>query len=117
MFAVIQRLTRRSDKRATAEQMHVQMKNGLPAVLVRVDNDAITVLVKTFFAGYSSAGQKQMTERFPVIFARLVERIEMLARHNQNVRRRLRADVVKSDAHIVFENSGRRNLARHNLAK
>ena len=117
MFAMIQRLTRRERERATAEQVNVQMKNGLPAVAVRVDDDAIAVFGKAFFACYFRAGQKQVTERFPVIFSGFVERIEMLARDDQNVRRRLRANIVEGDAHVVFVNSRRRNLARNNSAK
>ena len=62
-------LTRRKNERATAEQMNVQMKNRLSAVGVRIDHDAIAVFGKTFVAGNFGGSQKQMSERFLMIFS------------------------------------------------
>ena len=75
------KLTRRKDERATGEKVNVQMKNRLPAVAVCIDDDAIAVVGKTFFARDFGGGQKQMSERFLMIFFGFVERREMFARN------------------------------------
>lgn len=72
----------RKNKRATAEQMQVKMKNRLPAVAVRINNDAITVVGKAFFAGNFGGSQKQMSERFFMTAFGFVERRKMLARND-----------------------------------
>jgi hypothetical protein len=41
----------------------------------------------------------------------------MLARNDQNVRRRLRTDVVESKTNIVFVNARRRNFTGNNFTK
>lgn len=71
----------RKNKRATSEQMQMKMKNRLPAVAVRIDNDAITVVGKAFFTGYTGGSQKQMSKRFSMTAFGFVERRKMLARN------------------------------------
>jgi hypothetical protein len=97
--------------------MDVQVKNGLAAGVVRIDDDTVAFFGKTLAASNFGGGQKQLTEGFPVALSCLVERGKMLARNQQNVRRSLRVDVVKSYANIVFVNFFRRNIARNDFAK
>lgn len=113
----VPQLTRRKNELTTAEKMKVKMKDRLPGVGVRIDDDAVTAPSKTFLPRDFGGGQKQMSERFLMLRLRRIERREMLARNDQNVRRRLRADVVKCYAYIVFKNFRRRNFARNNFAK
>src|SRR5688572_10547444 len=110
-------LARRENERPAAEQVNMKMKDRLPAVGVRVDDDAVAVFGETLFARDFGGRQKQPPERLLMIFPGLVERIEMLARNDQDMRRRLRADVVKSDASLVFINARRRNRAVDDLTK
>jgi hypothetical protein len=108
---------RGKDELSSAQKMDVQMKNGLAAVIVRIDHDAVSFFGKTLTASDLGGGQKQLAERFPVALSRLVERGNVLARDQQNMRRSLRVDVVKSHAKIVFVNFFRRNIARNDFAK
>src|SRR5436190_593650 len=97
--------------------MDVEVKHGLPAVGVRVYHHTISVLGKALVACDLCRRQKQMAERLFLTIRRFVQRIEVLARNDQDMRRRLRAEVVKSDAHAVLKNLLRRYLAARYPAK
>ena len=97
--------------------MDVQMKDGLPAVSVRVDDRAVTGFGEFVFAGDFRRHQMKIAERFEVFVFRLVERFDMLARNDQNVRRGLRVQVFESDAHIVFINRFGLGFALDNFTK
>ncbi len=97
--------------------MNVQMENGLAAVAVCVYDDPIAVARKSVRAGDTRGGQQQVTERFFVSAFGFIERIEMLLRHDQQMRRRLRAEIVESQANFIFVNFCRKNIARDYLAK
>ena len=107
----------RKNERATGEQVNVQVKNGLSAVRVGVDDRAITVFGKVFLTGDFRTSQQKMTERFLMPTFRRIKRRKMLARNNQKMCRRLRADVANGDANIVLINLFRRNFARDNFAE
>lgn len=100
-----------------AEQMDMDVKDRLAAVGICVDDDTIAVVGKAATAGDLSRSQKQMAEHRRIFFRGLIERIDMIARYDQDVRRGLWGNVVKGKAHIVLIHPGRRYLARNYLAK
>ena len=95
----------------------MKMINGLPAVAVGVDDDAVTVVGKPLRARDLGGLEHDVPDCLAMLRTGCVERIEMLARHDQNMRRRLRADVVESKTDIVLINLRRRDLAFHDPAK
>src|SRR6476620_3309556 len=97
--------------------MNVQMENRLSAVRIGIDHHAVTVFRKTFFAGNFGGTQKQMPEHFLMTASGFVKRCKMLARNYQNMRRSLRADIIKSHAYFIFIYFCGRNRAVDNFAK
>jgi len=97
--------------------MNMQMKNGLPAGVIRIYHRAVPFFGKTLPARDLAGRQEKMAERFAVCFAGLIERGEMLARDDQNMRRRLRTDVVKGHAGLIFIDEFGRNFAPADLAE
>jgi len=104
LFLLVGFLSGRKNKRTTAEQVKMQMKNRLPAIAVGVDNRAIAGFGKIFFAGDFRRNQMHIAERFQMFVSRFIERCDMLARNNENVLRGLRANIVKRHADIIFIN-------------
>lgn len=88
--------------------MHVKVKNSLPAICVGVNDNPVSVFRETLFTGYISCGHQQMSKSGAVCLVRPVQRIDMFARDYQNMRRSLRAKVIKCNANIVLKNEVRR---------
>jgi len=97
--------------------MYVQVENRLASVGVCIDYDAITVLRDARRASYPCRGKKQMPQHLSVGFAGSIERINMLPRYDQYMRRGLRTDVIESYADVILVNPRRRNFTRNYLAK
>src|SRR6476661_3035604 len=109
--------TRRKLERPPAEKMDVKMENGLPAVGVSVYHDAVAVVRDAAPPGDLCRGRKQMAEQSLVLFAGLVERIDMLARHHEDVNGSMRTQVVERNALPVLEKLFGRQFAADDLAK
>ena len=97
--------------------MRVKVKDRLTAIRVGIYHDTVPIVREAFPTCYLGRGQQQMPEGFPMPRARLRQRINMLARDQQNVRRGLRRQVVERHTDIVFVNSVRRYLPVDDLAK
>src|SRR5689334_20226883 len=97
--------------------MHVKMKNGLAAVGVCVYNYSIPVLCESLLTGDLGCGEHQVADGLLFPLACCIERVDVDARHEQNVRRCLRADVVEGDASLVLVHPIGRNFASNYLAK
>src|SRR5690606_36403740 len=116
-FIITERSPRRENKNASAEQMHVQMENRLAAIGVRICDDSVTGVRKTFVAGDLCGRQHQMSDKLLLILSRGIERLDMHTRNDQNMRRSLRLDVIERDAPVVFVNDASRNGSFDDLAK
>ena len=97
--------------------MNMCVKNGLPAVAVRVYHNAISCFGETLVPGDLRRGQKKVPERFPVRNLGFIQRFDMPARHDQDMRRRLRAYVVEGNALAVLEHLVRRNTSLNHFAE
>ena len=95
----------------------MKVKNSLPAVGVGVYYNAVAVIGDASAPGYLRCGQKQMAEHCLILVAGLIERLDMLTRHHQNVDRSVRAKVVEGNALLVLIKRFRRQLAADDLAK
>ena len=82
--------------------MHVQVKNGLAAVGICVKDDPITVIGESSVAGNFGRRQQKVAEQVPLGVCRLVERIDMRPRDDQNMRRGLWLEIVKGHAQTVL---------------
>jgi hypothetical protein len=91
-----QLLTRGPAKMTAAEQMQMEMKDGLarPAAIVY---DGAVAFQKIAFAGKLRGDQLEFAKNGLMIGCGLVQRFEMFARANQNVRGRLWTDVFEGE--------------------
>ena len=79
-----------------AKQMQMEMEDGLacPAAIVY---DGAVAFQKIAFAGQLRGDQLQFAKNGLMFGCGFVERFEMFARANQNVRGRLRTDVFEGE--------------------
>ncbi len=82
--------------------MHMKMKDRLPAVAVRIDHNAIAVISETSISSDLGGSRKHMTQGFRMLGTGSRERIHMLAGYQKNMRRSLRAEIVKGDANVIL---------------
>jgi len=95
----------------------MEMKHGLPAVGVSVYYNPITIFGETPFTGDTSGRQKKMAERLRIVLPGFIQRVDMVARNDENMSRRLRTKIVERDAYLIFEHASRRYLVRYDLAE
>ena len=99
-----------------AQQMQMQVIHRLAAVVAGVHDYAITG-GEFFFARDLCYRPQQMAQQRGVFLARFRERNDVLARHNQQVNRRLRMNVRKGDTFLILVNTSRGNASIDDLAK
>lgn len=96
--------------------MQVQMVNGLAAVIPSIDNYAIA-LVQLLRASKFRGCSHQMAQQRLVLGKCLCLRTDVLFGYDQQMRRRLRIDVRKSNAQLVFVDTVGWNLPSDDFAK
>lgn len=89
--------------------MNVQMKDGLAAVRIGIYHHTIAVLRKALVTSDLCRCKEEMSEQFAVTAGRLVHGINVPTRYDQQMNRRLRAKVLKSNTLIILENNLRRD--------
>src|SRR5713226_2263707 len=92
------------------------MKNRLPRAAAVVDNRAIT-LQQIALARDLRCGELQLSQQALFLGGRIVQRRKVFLRANQDVRGRLRADVLKGENLVIFIGDLGKNLFPRNLAK
>ena len=96
--------------------MHVDVVDGLSALLVAVHHHAETFLA-ALLPGQALGDEEHVSGQQPVFFAQVGEGGNVLLGDDQEMHRRLRADVVEGDDLIVFVELARRDLPGGDLAK
>lgn len=91
-------LARRPRKRAPAEKVDVQVRNGFAGIAAAVDDCAEAACVDAAFAGDFGGGDEQMTEQGGIIFFRVAEAGNNTFRDDENVDGCLRIDVFNREA-------------------
>ena len=89
---------------AAAEQVQVKVKDGLAGATAAIEHRAIAGEEIALF-GQFGGNELQFAEEGLICFRSIVQRREMLARANQNVRGRLRGDVLKRKDIVIFINN------------
>src|SRR5215207_2068115 len=110
----MQLLSGRKYKWPTGKQVNVQMKHGLTSIGVGVDHNAITVLCKSLFTRDLRRGQQKVSKLILVFEPSRIERVHMIARDDENMRRGLWGEIVERDAQLVLKHPGRRDFTRSN---
>ena len=88
---------------AAPQQVKMQVIDRLAAVVARVDDDAVAVR-ESCFAGDLCGDGQQMPQQALVAAAGVRERGDVLARKDQQVGRRLGADVREGVGRVVLVN-------------
>src|SRR5262249_17770359 len=101
---------------AAAQEMQMQVRHSLAGLLLAVQNEAIAVLQAKLHRQLRR-DEMEMTDQVAVGVGQIRVRRNHLARNDQNVHRRLRVDVVKRQAAVIFVDDLGRNLAVDDLLK
>ncbi len=101
---------------AAAEKMEMEMENRL-ACATAVVQDSAVAFEEIAFACKLRGDQLQLAKDGLIVGCGLVQRFEMLARTNQDVRGRLRADVFKSEEIRILVDDLRWNFLRRDFAE
>ena len=90
--------------------MEVEVRNRLHRVLTAVRNDAVPPFGDSEFSRQTANNGENMPDQRRVFRLDVVERAQLFFRDNEDVNRRLRRDVVKRQAEVVFVNDRRGNF-------
>ena len=101
----------------SAQQMKMEVKNGLACVRTCVDDYAKAFLRDTLFLRELGGNQKNIANYFSIVSAQIRKRGDMLARDNQNMNRRLRIDVLEGHHGVIFVEHITLNLFLDNAAE
>src|SRR2546429_2614108 len=99
-----------------AEKMEMVLEEGL-GCSAGVVYDGAVAFQKIALAGKLRGGQLEFAKNGLMFGCRLVQRFEMFARANQNVRGRLRADVFEGKKIGIFVDDLRWNFLRRDFAE
>src|SRR5579872_7228464 len=86
---------------STAEQVNVQMRNGLPTILIAIDDQAIPSR-QTELLSKLRSHQLEVAEDHLILHRGVIERANHLFGDDQYVRWGLRSDIVEGQAEFVF---------------
>jgi hypothetical protein len=95
----------------------VEVEDGLPGVRARVDDGAVASLGEALPVGDARGDAEEVAEQRLVRLRRVVQRLDVRARDDEDVRRGLRVDVAEGDGPLVFVDERGGNLARDYLAE
>lgn len=101
LFACVLRLARRPLHIATADKVKVEVEDGLAAARPDIVNRTIAIFDAAFTAelgGY----ELRVADDFYVLGARRIDAGDVLLRNNQDMRRRLRIDVLEGEDDLIF---------------
>lgn len=82
--------------------MDVKVKNRLAAIGIRINNNTIPIFRKTPVASNTPCRKQQMAQCSLVSGTGFIERIDMFARNDKNMRRCLWDQIVKGYASIIL---------------
>jgi hypothetical protein len=100
-------LSRGPGEGAAAEQVDVEMVDGLAAVMAGVENDAVAA-GEFLFAGNLGGGPEQVAEQRGMVRTGISEGCEMFARNDEHVDGRLRVDVGEGvTQRVLIDGRGR----------
>ena len=95
----------------------MQMENRLPAIGICIDDNAIAILGKPLIPCDFGCSRQQTSNSGSIGRRGFVQRSDMFAWNDQNMRRSLWVEVVKRNAHVVLMYQFRRHGAVSDLTK
>jgi len=95
----------------------VDVEDGLAGGFATVADDAIAVGIEMQTAGDLRRANHQSADESGLAVIEIVKRGDVAPGNDEDVRRRLRIDVVKGEDLIVFEDLPRRDLAVRDAAE
>jgi len=104
-------LSWRPGHRASAEQMHVEMGDGLPSVRTVVDDETESGICEAFGSGDLSGGAEQMPEEFGVRRNGFRQARDHPLGNHEDVNRCPGGNIAEREAPAVLENNVGRNLS------
>src|SRR5712691_4864345 len=110
-------LSRRPAQAAAADEVQVDMEDGLAGVAVRVEHGPETAGGDPAILRDGGGPPNDFTDDLIIVRRQFVERRDVALRHDEDVRGCLRIDVVEGEQAVVFVDDGRRNLAFDDLAE
>src|SRR4051794_25956046 len=97
--------------------MEMDVEDRLAGGLAVVDDDAVAVVFEVQVAGDLRDAVEGQADYARLALIERVERGDVAARDDEDVRRRLRVDVVEGDGDVVLEHLLRGDLAGHDAAE
>src|SRR5579864_565793 len=113
---ISQSLSRRPAECASAQEVNVQVKDGLSGAGANVEDGAVSLL-DLALSGDHGGGQMAAADDFGVTAFRFFQSCKMAFGDDEHMGRRLRINVFKREDVFIFENSFRRNLAANDAAE
>lgn len=87
----------RPTQSSTSQHVDVEMCHRLSAVSTVIDYEPIAIVGKTEGAGDSPCQANDVDPKCAILSLGRIDRIDVIARHDQNVRWSLRIDIAKGD--------------------
>jgi hypothetical protein len=112
----VARLAWRPTEFATAEQMEVQMKDGLPGVRANVGYEAIALL-QIKFMGQLLGDDKDVCQDWTILRRQFRHRRDMTLRNDQKMMGSLGIDILKGHHILILVHNIAGNLALDDLTK
>ena len=103
--------------RTTAEQVQVDVKDGLPSLAVRVEHRPVPAVRYASFLGNRGGAPDELSDQAVVFCAKLVQRFDMTLRDDEHMRRRLWIDIVEGQHAFVLVDDACRNRALDDFAE
>jgi hypothetical protein len=97
--------------------MQVEVKNGLPAMGIGVDNEPVSIPRNSFPRGNQPGGCKEAPDQLLIPVSQQVDRFDMPVRDDQDVNRRGGMHVTKSGRLPVAEDDCTRAFTGNDPAK
>ena len=104
------RLPRRPVHRASAEQMHMEVRDGLPAITPVVDDKTESRIREAFGLGDLPGGDEQMAEELRVGGKRFRHARDHPLGNHEDMNGRLRRNIAEREATVVLEDNVRGNF-------
>lgn len=104
-------------KGTARKQMHMYMKYCLTAVAVSIDDHPVSIIGKAALPGKLGGCQQKVSEHRALVRRGFIQRVDMIARDDQDMCRSLRTQIMKGDAKLVLMNRAGRYAAVNYFAE
>lgn len=93
------------------------MKDGLPGIAAVIDDQSVAAFIKPAFFPERLCDKEQMPNKLPIDLFNTMDIPDMIFWHDQDMRWRLRIDVLECDGVVIFMDQFGGNLFLDDLAE